>query len=506
VGPLTDHVKRWHQVAKEVLSPLATTARTLFQPNDEDNQASTQGNSAGEVNSPKVVSEGRYQCGVCDDMFESKAEVDNHIKIHDKATNAASILFDNDEEAEKELTEVAKAHEARTEEIQRIGKLMTIDKIVDAFVDMAFKEMNPAIVTPEPQCEECVLKDQVFANQENMLDKKDGEIVEKTATIAGMSQKVKIMTSEKTDMLKKLKETENLKKTMSEKNKEISNLRAEVKTKDGLLAMAKQQQANMQTEVQPVNNDEIVLEAEVKRCKKCKFTAPNLLVLALHIENDHQLDFDCNECGKKFPFKNQLKIHRREVHEEGSFACFVCNAKFRTHKDLKQHIQKRCKSDTTPTSKTIVHKHNEDIHKQDEHRCPKCPKITNNQISLVHHLNTMHIVVTEKCETCGVDCESREVLVKHISDNHSQVNQVITEKCDTCGLDFESREVLIKHIVDHHTQANTTIISRFICKVCNVEVHGDLTKNNHMCRKPQWSCTWCKYEFYSSEARKKSYL
>ena len=258
---LTDHVKRWHQVAKDVLSPMATTARTLFQPNDEENQASIQGNSAGEVNSPKVVSEGRYQCGVCDDMFQSKAEVDDNIKIHNKASNAANILFDHDEEADKELTEVAKAHEARTEELLRMGKLMTIDKIVDAFVDMAFKEMNPTTVTPEPQCEECILKDQVFDNQEKMLDKKDGELVEKTATIAGYSQKVKTMTIEKTDMQKKLKENENLKKTLTEKNKEISNLRAEVKTKDGLLAMAREQTVNVQKSVQQVNSEEIVLKS-----------------------------------------------------------------------------------------------------------------------------------------------------------------------------------------------------------------------------------------------------
>ena len=206
----------------------------------------------------------------------------------------------------------------------------------------------------------------------------------------------------------------------------------------------------------------MVLEAEVKRCKRCRFTAPNLQVLALHIENDHELEFDCNECGNKFPFKNQLKIHRREVHEEGSFACFVCNAKFRTHKDLTQHIQKRCKTNSNPAQKIIVHKHNDDILKEDEHRCPKCPKITNNQVSLVHHMNTMHRVATEKCDTCGHDFESREVLIKYIVDNHTQAK---TEKCDTCGQDFENREVLVKHIVDNHTQPNTTIIPRYICKV-----------------------------------------
>ena len=194
---------------------------------------------------------------------------------------------------------------------------MIVDKIVDAFVEMAFKEMNPNSVTPEPQCEECTLKDEVIEHKEKLLENKDSQIVEKTATIAGMSQKVKTMTNEKTDMQKKLKETDSLKKTLTEKNKEISHLKAEVKTKDGLLAITEEQTGNIQPEVSQVNNEEVVLEAEVKRCKRCRFTAPNLQVLALHIESDHQLEFECNECGNKFPFKKQLKIHRREVHEEG---------------------------------------------------------------------------------------------------------------------------------------------------------------------------------------------
>ena len=467
---LTEHVKKWHQVAKDGLSPVAVTARTLFQPNDDDLQASTQGNSAGEVNSPKVTSVGSFQCGVCEKTIKSRSEVDNHMKLHDKANNAdiRENQFETDDDFERELTKSAEAHDAETAEIERLNNMMTVDKVVDAFVDMAFNQINPSIVTQEPPCEECVLKDQVYDNQEKLIDQRDLVIVEKTATINGMLERVKTLTSEKLDMQKKLKETESLKKTLTEKNKEISNLKAEVKTKDGLIAMAKAQIEP--AKVQQESSDDITIEVEIKKCKKCKFTAPNLEVLALHIENDHQLEFDCNECNKKFPFKNQLKIHRREVHEQGSFACFVCNDKFKTHSELKQHIQKRCKTMSNTASNPILHKHNEDIHKEDEHKCPKCPKITNNQVSLVNHMNTMH--------------------------------KVVTEKCDTCGLEFESREVLIKHIVENHTAIGTQVIPRYICKVCNVEVHSNINKENHMCRKPQWGCDWCKQEFYSTEARK----
>ena len=93
---------------------------------------------------------------------------------------------------------------------------------------------------------------------------------------------------------------------------------------------------------------EIIVEAELKKCKNCRFTAPNLQILGLHVENDHQgLQFECSDCSQKFPFKNKLKLHRRQVHEEGIFACFVCNKKFQTHNKLKEHIQKKCRDNSS---------------------------------------------------------------------------------------------------------------------------------------------------------------
>ena len=101
--------------------------------------------------------------------------------------------------------------------------------------------------------------------------------------------------------------------------------------------------------------------------------------------------------------------------------CFICNSKFKTHKQLKAHIQKKCKSSSsTSPSNAIVHRTNEDILPEDEHRCPKCPKITNNQVSLLNHMNPVHMTAKEKCDRCGQEFASREVLVKHIVDHHTQ--------------------------------------------------------------------------------------
>ena len=330
--------------------------------------------------------------------------------------------------------------------------------------------MNPNIAVPKDICHECTLKDKIFNNREDMINDKDCLIVERNVTIKGLMETIKKMTKERTGILKKAKETDSLKKTISEKNKETSNMKVAIVTKDGPLAEVRAQAYTCRTDIEIDNSNEVTVEAEVKKCQKCIFTAPNIQILGLHMENDHQYQFDCNECNKKFPFKNQLKMHKRENHEEGTFACFVCSSKFKSHQELKQHIQKRCKTQNNSSTVKIVHKHNEDINKEDEHKCPKCPKITNNQVSLVNHMNTMH--------------------------------SIKAEKCDSCGQEFQSREELIKHIVDTHTKQGTAVIPRHICKVCNIEVHGDINRDNHICRKPQWCCDWCKEEFYSSEARK----
>ena len=53
---------------------------------------SVQGNSAGQVNDPEVMSEGSFICGICDKRFTEEGEMKNHKDdAHDKATTAASV-------------------------------------------------------------------------------------------------------------------------------------------------------------------------------------------------------------------------------------------------------------------------------------------------------------------------------------------------------------------------------------------------------------------------------
>ena len=90
-GGMKNHYKKTHKAAEEIQSPLgkfptSDSARVLF----KESEPSTQGNSLGQVNSPKVTSDGQYICNVCDNYFESKKNIDEHKnKEHDNPSSIA---------------------------------------------------------------------------------------------------------------------------------------------------------------------------------------------------------------------------------------------------------------------------------------------------------------------------------------------------------------------------------------------------------------------------------
>ena len=63
------HMRQKHQDVAEIESPLgsfpSSTSATTLQFDDSDNSA-TQGNSRGQINSPKVRSEATYVCDQCE--------------------------------------------------------------------------------------------------------------------------------------------------------------------------------------------------------------------------------------------------------------------------------------------------------------------------------------------------------------------------------------------------------------------------------------------------------
>ena len=184
-----------------------------------------------------------------------------------------------------------------------IENRVAAEKIVDTFVEIAFRGMHSSESTPDTECHECKCKDENAVKLDKLMNDKDALIEEKSATIRGLMETMRKNTKTRAVMQKKVNQTDKVRRSLVAKRKEVANLKVQMQTRIQLAEV----QANVQ---QPEGTNrapqEIIVDAIVKKCKKCSFTAPNMDVLGLHMENDHQYEFQCPECSNKFPFKNQL--------------------------------------------------------------------------------------------------------------------------------------------------------------------------------------------------------
>ena len=176
---LTSHLEKVHKVVNAISqSSLANSVRTLFT-GENAHLPSTQGNSSGQVNSPKVRSKGTFKCGACEKDFSTNEDAKEHMKTHDNAVMAEeSITIQDDEEVEQEIASIAEDMEFERVP-QEVENLVMVDRIVDSFVENAYQAMNPSEERNESFCHECFCKDQVINNYKKLLDEKDSLITEK---------------------------------------------------------------------------------------------------------------------------------------------------------------------------------------------------------------------------------------------------------------------------------------------------------------------------------------
>ena len=90
-------------------------------------------------------------------------------------------------------------------------------------------------------------------------------------------------------------------------------------------------------------------------------------VLWLHIENDHQYKFQCSYSNNNYNFKNTLWKRTKEKFITGEHLYVLSvmkNVEFTKSLNSKYRNCVKCKS-SAPKQK--VHKHNDEMHKEDEH-------------------------------------------------------------------------------------------------------------------------------------------
>ena len=204
------------------------------------------------------------------------------------------------------------------------------------------------------------------------------------------------------------------------------------------------------------------------------------------------IQYKCDKCPQKYPFRSALKNHFKIVHTYVSYPCNVCKTNFMTKMGLDNHRSSKCKTPVpssvnpqvaappvaapptaaaptaaAPAAATAppaaTHQapvpqaaHQTPVEWLPRFHCQKCNYFTNNQIELVYHIEIIH-------QQPGI-------------------------KCDKCSQTFINSEALVSHIVQQHTQnqqpqKNTLDNGVWKCYFCNITFRGYEDRDSHICSK-----------------------
>lgn len=210
-------------------------------------------------------------------------------------------------------------------------------------------------------------------------------------------------------------------------------------------------------------------------CPSCEKCYKDRGTLKRHIERTHlpqkrQRNFICENCGKGFFSKNDVKIHMRTHTGETPYSCSVCSLRFTQISALQRHKKRHTG--------------------EKDHLCTACPKRFCTKEELKNHL-TVH--TNEKnfaCPVCNVQFKYQNNLRKHVR-LHSEPNRFV---CNHCGRTFNVKGNLKVHIDKQHSEKSGH------CAVClknvpNIEVH----MWRHTGQRPL-KCELCPSSFYEQNA------
>ena len=186
-------------------------------------------------------------------------------------------------------------------------------------------------------------------------------------------------------------------------------------------------------------------------CSSCEKTYKDSGSLKRHTERTHLKDkrkrnFICENCGKGFFSKNEVKIHMRVHTGETPYACAYCPARFTQISALQRHQFRHTGVKT--------------------HKCLTCLKKFCTKDELNSHSAVHSTIKKFVCSICNALFKFKNNLRKHVR-SHSEDYKFI---CNYCGRNFSMKGNLKLHIERLHSSKSG------YCDICvknvsNMEVH-----------------------------------
>ena len=418
------HMRKNHQDAPKIQSPLgsfpSSNSATVLQ--FDDGEAATQGNSNGDVNSPKVVTSATYVCAVCEIHFQKKEEVADHMdKEHVTVSQQPQDPNDNDEALNEADTENDTEHDAEAEEDQwlydaldNIGEVYDVPEKEDEAEILKEKiERIKAVVRKKAEIiKDMIEKNELLQSKNESYRAQEGDLKEKIDTLEASgsychecTSKDEVIINKEALLVKKEKETEDEKRKKLDVKKQLENQRKfvnglkekyekVVEENNGLKNTIDEQADNikhLEEQCGIDENEEDIEEVSMER---------NLM-------NKNQSGHLCVTCTQKFTTNNGLEKHMKDKHTE--FVCDYCDDVFRTKREFERHMA--------------------------------------------------------QCEELGleaVECNNKKKLVRWGSKKHKCQPTKKTIACTTCERIFKTIPEMKKHKAnEHRAQEKSMIICRF---------------------------------------------
>ena len=227
-----------------------------------------------------------------------------------------------------------------------------------------------------------------------------------------------------------------------------------------------------------------ILENKENLCPICDHKALNFSNLKLHIDQEHQEQFEkkyfCDECSQGFIFEDSYKKHSHPIN----VSCELCSIEF--------------------TSKKLLKSHYEENHEIDGQKvCLYCDYFAKDLASLKIHIDNKHQEHSKSkyfCDLCQRGFIFDTSLKKHQDLHKSYAKQKgLLRICDICGQKYHSAG-LKEHMRQKHPKNDA---KTFICEVCGFSAITAALLARHKYRKHQVEkhkkCPHCEFKASCSQ-------
>ena len=207
----------------------------------------------------------------------------------------------------------------------------------------------------------------------------------------------------------------------------------------------------------PQETPEVIMKnPEMFRCNDCNVDLESKGLLESH-KKTHLAQFSCDSCSEQFEIKSDLDVHISDQHKkrqgDEEWNCNDCPFQ----SIMSSHLMKHLKLTTHQPSHKIKDKRALYL---DYKQCYTCKMEFEGYWNLMNHRKIMH-PSNKKCRnfplnscTFGSECwyVHEETLNLPNQSNVEEIPSVSLDqnKCNSCGIEFNSRQVLMKHKKEIH--------------------------------------------------------